>query len=120
MSFNVNVYSTPNSFWWSADHLNEHGARVDSFDAESGVLMQFTGFKDKETDYYEDDLISNNLGTDKETIRQVKLIDGCWMLSRVKGKSTLPKNLLLHDMAGLNWPIVGNIHSNPELLKEPT
>ena len=82
-------------------------------------LMQFTGLTDNhKTDYYEDDLISNNLGTDKETIRQVKFIDGCWMLSRIKGNSSLPKNVLVAEIAGLNFPVIGNIYQDSHLLNE--
>lgn len=96
---------------------NQIGSYV-TFDDPQDPLMEFTGFKDNnKVEYYEDDLISNNLGTSKETIRQVKFIDGCWMLSRIKGNSNLPKNVVLSSVVGLNWPIIGSIHENPELLE---
>ena len=83
-------------------------------------VMQFAGYADcKGVDYYEGDLISNNIRTDKETIREVRFSGGCWMLVRVKGNSSLPKEILLSEFSALNFPIVGNIYENPELLDKP-
>jgi uncharacterized phage protein (TIGR01671 family) len=82
-------------------------------------VMQYTGYKDtNKKDYYEGDLVSNNLGTNKESIREIRFKDGAWVMVRVKGNSGLPKIISLAEFAGLNMPIVGNIHENPELLEQ--
>ena len=82
------------------------------------VPLEYTGLKDsKGKEIYFDDFMSNNFKTDKEVIRQVVLHEGCMMLKRVKGKSSLPKYISLHEWHKLNFEIVGNIKENPDLLK---
>jgi len=101
--------------WWKSMGVVGYDEEGNLFDLE---VMQYTGLKDcRGIEYYEGDLVSNNLGTDKESIREVRFIDGCWKLVRIKGNSRLPKEILLAEFCGLNMPVVGNIHSNPELLE---
>lgn len=81
-------------------------------------VMQYTGFTDVNLkEYFEGDLCSNNLGTNKETIREIRLEKGSWQMVRVKGNSRLPKSIPLYERYRLNMPIVGNIYENPELLE---
>lgn len=60
---------------------------------------------------YENDFISNNYKTDKEVVRQVIMKNGCWIAKLIKGKSRLPKEMLLHEIIKLNFKVVGNIHN---------
>ena len=79
--------------------------------------LQYTGFEDVNgVEYYENYLVSNNLDTDNEVIRQVMFVDGCWFLVRVKGASRLPKKIILAEFCGLNMPVVGNIYEHKKLI----
>lgn len=79
---------------------------------------QYVGRTDMNgVEVYERDLISSNLGTNKEAIREVRFDRGCWRMVRIKGNSRLPKSISLHELVGLNFPVIGNIDKNPELLE---
>lgn len=87
-------------------------------DLEHLETTQFTGYEDTDgKDCYIDDFMSNNFKTDKEVIRQVVLHEGTIMLKRVKGKSSLPKYLPLHEWHKMNMKVIGNKYENPTLLE---
>lgn len=79
---------------------------------EDFEVMQFTGYQMFDEDVYFDDLVSNNLGTSKEVIRQIVEHEGCIMMKRIRGSSSLPKYISLHEWHKLNFKIIGNIYEN--------
>ncbi len=83
---------------------------------QENTILEFTGYREPytRTMIFEGDLLSNNLNTDKEVIREVVLKEGKWMMRRVIGKSRLENELLLHEHYQLNYKVVGNIIDNPE------
>lgn len=83
----------------------------------NSVFMQYTGYQMKGQEVYFGDLVSNNFGTDKEVVREVVEYKGNKMLKRVKGKSSFPEYISLHQFYQLNFKIIGNKNQNPELLK---
>ena len=85
---------------------------IDNFE-----LTQYTGYTMNETDLYFGDLVSNNFKTGKEVIREIVEHKGCKMMKRVKGNSSLPKFISLHDHHKLNYKIIGNVYQDKELLK---
>ena len=81
------------------------------------IPQQCTGYKFFDKDGYIGDFVSNNFGTEKEVIRQICFSNGTLILKRVKGQSSLPRNIPLHEHYRLNYRIIGNCFENPEVLK---
>ncbi len=73
------------------------------------IIMQYTGLKDKNgVEIYEGDEINTPTG-----IGIVKFENGCyWIVWYPSGKTTL------HDCQIKHLEVIGNIHENPELLKD--
>lgn len=74
-------------------------------------LLWYTGVGD----IHDGDILSNNYRTDKEILRQVEFLKGHWVMTRIKGKSGLPKIIPLYEHWQLNYRTIGNIFENPEL-----
>jgi len=84
---------------------------------EGGILMQFTGLKDKNgKEIYESDIvliledemyspIPNNFKG------EVKMMEGCWYIDNERCAF-----LVWQEIA--DWEVIGNIYENHELLKE--
>lgn len=83
------------------------------------ILMQSTGLRDSEGKLiFEGDKISNNFGTDKEVIREVKIgqeeFKGCWVAEIISGNSKMGEIVLLGHIHLLNFKVVGNIYELQE------
>ncbi len=76
--------------------------------------MQYTGYKMFSKEVYFNDLVSNNFGTNKETIRVVVEYEGNMMMERIKGESSLPKRISLHEFHKLNFEIIGNMFESDQ------
>jgi uncharacterized phage protein (TIGR01671 family) len=124
MSYSVNVYSeSDGDTWWSADHINpETGDTICSFDGKAGVLMQFTGLKDKNgKEIFEGDLI-RRVNFPGEKILSVRWAE---ILCRYVADVYFPNGEVGKCLYSLNqdylieYPveIIGNIYENPEILK---
>lgn len=83
--------------------------------AEDCVLMQYTEMKDnKGVEIYEDDIVIVEIAIDSYReyfTGQVKMNEGRWWVDN--GRNAIPLWSEMREVA-----ILGNIHENPELLKE--
>ena len=80
------------------------------------VIEQYTGIKDKNgKEIYEGDLVKEIIGK-KFAVREVRYCQSvcCFELRYVRG--SLEGVSLLNDKS--QYEVIGNIHENPELLKE--
>lgn len=117
MSYSVNVYSeSDGEMWWSADHINpETGDTICSFDGKAGVLMQFTGLKDRNgKEIYEGDIWNG---------KEVKFGSFYAYLENGLGGGYYVTGFYITNNDGIEEPVesggkvIGNIYENPELLK---
>ena len=84
---------------------------------------QFTGLLDKNgKEIYEGDILHAVGGNDatigKQFYRSVSFVEGCFCLNVTEYNNVsipLRNHIINHS---LNWGIAGNIHDNPEMLKE--
>jgi uncharacterized phage protein (TIGR01671 family) len=124
----VNVYTDEEGPWWSADHIGETGNTIASFDGKTGVLMQFTGLFDKNgKEIYEGDIfnykydkraegggyIAGTYGYHPENAQVVEYRNGCFMV----GHESLYDFVAFSKLPGHGKEVIGDIYSNPELLK---
>lgn len=94
-------------YWVQTAQCSECGFWV--YPPAEFVLLQGTPFKDMDGELiYEGDLISNNFGTKEEVIREVVFENGCWTAKKIKGYHRLRENILLFELEGLNYKIIGN------------
>ena len=93
------------------------GIKFDSHDyadVEKSVLMQFTGLKDiNGVDIYEGDLLEWELAN---LIMQCIFSDEDCAFTLVNTKA--PGGAMMNADYMTNYAVIGNIHQNPELLKE--
>ena len=68
---------------------------------------QYTGYKIDGIEIHFGDLLSNNYKTDKEVIRKIVMHEGIISMKRIKGRSTLPKYISLHEHLIFNYYIIG-------------
>ena len=109
MSYFVNVYSEgKDEPWWGADHKN-NGQSVECFGDKNGVLMQYTGLKDRNgKEMWEGDIVKDWDGPHHFC---VAFADGCfWAMDGREGVEELGIN-------PQHWTVVGNIYENRELVK---
>lgn len=93
--------------WISTTECFECGFWI--YPSDQYILLQSTPFKDVDGELiYEGDLIFNNFGTDAEVIREVVFENGCWTAKKIKGYHRLRENILLFELEGLNYKIIGN------------
>ena len=104
--------------WSNQPYVDLGSIRKAPYEAREGcTLMQFTGLIDcEDKEIWENDLLSNNFGTDKEVVRQVIFQNGSWIMKRIKGKSRLGEDILLGEYRVLNFKVIGNIYEHPNLL----
>lgn len=95
---------------------------------ENDELMQFTGLKDKDgKEIYEGDLIdttdqTGNIASLGNPVYEIRF-DGLEFIVRGDIKTRqigLKEFKIICEHAGIPFKIIGNIHENPELLKNET
>ncbi len=117
----VNVYTDEDGPWWSADYIDERGSTIGSFDGKTGVLMQFTGLHDKNgVEIFEGDILKLICDCGQEEITEVYFDDGAFLVEANFGEFDLqPIGWAIYhwNNSGTEFSVIGNIYSNPELLK---
>lgn len=109
----------------TSDESDERNAVIFSADEIAAVnpetVGQFTGLLDKNgTEIYEGDIVSvDDFSSAYSSPYTGKVImrGGQWCVEYYKGLRCCPP-LFFDDFAGRKTEVVGNIHDNPELLKE--
>jgi len=109
-----------NIMWYQDDQCITIGDCYRIGTREGNVLMQFTGLKDKNgKEIYEGDVLKlvvyNNIG--KHSIRIVSFDKGCFGFIDNTGKF-FPLGIIIGNKGNEKiFEVIGNIHSNPELLE---
>ena len=81
------------------------------FDIDDGIIMQYTGYKDKnEVEIYEGDIVKT-----PEGIFEVAYYNSAFALRNKKGHYEYMCNIC--SMMGKVYEVIGNKFENPELLK---
>jgi len=80
----------------------------DYFDHEINLLSLriFSGYYIDIHPIFIGDILSNNFGTDKEVLREVVEYEGCKMMKRIKGNSSMPEYISLHEHHKFNYKII--------------
>lgn len=118
MSYDVDVYSGKNTkhFSWTADVYFEDGNKSHFFDQEDGILMQYTGLKDKNgKEIYEGDVVKVMCDDDEESAvtQEVKWSKwGGYFCDEEMAGDYLPAL----GNPELTIEVIGNIYENPELI----
>ncbi len=95
----------------------EKGKAMCNLSWKDGHLMQYTGLKDKEgKEIYEGDLLELDGGGEELFNFPIEYEDGCFGI-RTNGKDFAELKYYI-DMPFASAKIIGNVHENPELLKE--
>jgi uncharacterized phage protein (TIGR01671 family) len=101
---------------WDAPFLSEFIYRhnnVRSADGDNVILMQFTGFLDKNgKEVYEDDIMSAGNG---DSIVMMDQECGEWI---VNGGERDGSDMMLYVAIDIGAKVIGNIFENPELLNK--
>lgn len=101
-----NVYILPNRINLA---VIKHCDPLDGVKVDPETVGQYTELKDKNgVEIYEGDLLHRHLGV----YWQVVFEDSCWIAKTLK-----PSGLYLSGSQFIEAEVVGNIHSNPELIQ---
>ena len=110
---------------WSAQSIDWDAREVcnggDIASLNDGVLLQYTGLKDKNgKEIYENDIIRVNDDRDGDRTYEVIFEKGCyWGNCIYTPRITTPQKTLLCDLdffVHQSQEIIGNIYENPELI----
>ena len=100
--------NTSTDFWIT--YFRESGWQTIGY---SGVIMQYTGLKDKNgVDIYEGDIVKEDGMNLMKVIFQNYACK--WMLQETQTESKSYRDI--SKRYDLNYEVIGNIHENPELL----
>lgn len=114
MTYSVNVYSEAKDedCWWCADVLNENGDTSYCFEKDTGVLMEFTGLKDKNgKEIWEGSVIKGKLTIEEDCYDfkgEVIYRDGRFQIEQADF------DLWHYD----SLEVIGNIYEDEKLLKQ--
>lgn len=121
ISLNSHKYIAPNDGDWFdfIEWVPEnvfHAPDSDKYEVEENTIGQYTGLHDKNgKEIYEGDIV--HLDTWKPDAMQIAFIEGAFCLADANGHY-LGDIHYIHHAEVEQCTVIGNIHDNPELLKE--